>query len=608
MIKKTLLFLNFFTFLFLSAQSTFEYQRSWGTYLGPIGSRCYTSVFNGQAVFFDSENNIYTKGSVAPISGYPASYYQQFSLNGGQTFQFGQSAYSTLNFYTKFNSSGTPLYFQYNQYQTNNSGSYTKELMFIDHLNNKYFQYQFDPANAPITITPGTWITSSSQYALAKYDSSDNLIWATYQPSASRIIVDDNQNVYLSGTTFDGQNVSTPGTFQDNYQSMVSNGNSGCGYLVKLNSNGQRMWGTLYPGYSSTIQYYNNSIYLGITAIPSTNQIVIPTTGAFQTVKGNFALININANDGTRIWGTYYANPTGNSSVRKFEVNESGIYILGDETYQSNNPNPNYYGTTGSHKPQITSAMDIFLTKFNHSGGRVWSTYVGGTGYDLAQGSYQPIALSGSDIYICAQVWGVSNTLSTANVHQQTPEQNMSTSTNHIFSKFNSDGILQWTSYYGGTSQSSDEGYNIAIKNSSLYLYGDTVSSSGYTTTGSWQPQYIDPYPAVSPTTKKYMTYLVKFNLKSLNTTETEKRTKLTLSDNPNNGNFILRGELLGKENCIVSIFDLSGKLLYKKELTKTQQNEQHLLLENLLQKGNYIVNLTNTNGILIQNFKMTVK
>lgn len=608
MIKKTLLFLNLFTFLFLSAQSSFEYQRSWGTYLGPIGSRCYTLTFNGKPIFFDSQNNIYTKGAVSPISGYPASYYQQFSLNGGQTFQFGPSSYSTLNFYTKFNSAGTLLSYQYNQYQTNTSGSYTKELMFIDESDNKYFQYQFDAANPPITITPGTWITSNSQYALAKYDASDNLIWATYQPSASRVVVDDNQNVYISGITYDGINICTPGTFQDNYQAMVSNGNSGCGFLVKLNSNGQRVWGTLYPGYSSTLQYDNNSVYLGITAIPQTNQIIIPTANAFQTTKGNFALMKINAADGSRTWGTYYASPTGNSSVRKLEVNESGIYILGDETYQNNNPNPNYYGTAGSHKPQITSAMDIFLTKFSHAGARLWSTYVGGTGYDLAQGSYQPIALSGADIYICAQVWGVSNTLSTPNVHQQAPEQNINTSTNHIFSKFNSEGILQWTSYYGGTSQSGDEGFNIAINNSSLYLYGDTMCPSGYSTPGSWQPQYTDPYPALSPTTKKYMTYLVKFDLKSLNTTETTKAAKISLFNNPNNGNFVLRGELFGKENCKLSIFDLSGKLLYKKELTKTPQNEQRFMLENLLQKGNYMINITNAEGVLIQNFKMTVK
>ncbi|KQR95459.1 hypothetical protein ASG01_06345 [Chryseobacterium sp. Leaf180] len=608
MIKKLLSTISFIFYIILHSQSTFEYQRSWGTYLGPIGGKIHTYIFNGDALFFDSQNNIYTKGYIEPIAGNPVSYYQQYSLGGGQNFQFGPDSYSTINFYTKFNSAGTLLSYQYHQNLSNIPGSYTKELLHIDQSDNKYFQFKITASTAPpIPITTASWNPSVGEFILAKYDSSDNLLWATYLPSAVRMTSDNNLNVFVTGTTFDGVNIGTPGAYQDNYQYMYNNGNPGCGFLVKLNPNGQRLWGTLYPGYSSTIKYFSGAVYLGVTSFQANNQIIIPTANAFQTIKGQFALLKINANDGSRNWGTYYANPTGSNSVRNIEVNESGLYILGDESYQSNNANPNFYGTVGSHKPQNTSPMDLFLTKFSHAGVRLWSTYVGGSGWDLAQGSHQPIAVSGNDIYICGQIWGVSNNVATSNVYQQSPTLNTNLSINRTFSKFNTDGVLQWTSYYGGSSTSANEGFNIAVKNSSLYLYGDTASPIGITTPGSFQAQFTDPYPTNSPSTKRYMNFLVKFDLKNLNTSETAKTQKITLHDNPNNGNFALRGDIFGKEGQIISIFDLSGRLVYKRNLVKRKEKIHHLNLQPLLEKGNYMVNILGKNGNLIQNFKMTV-
>ncbi|MBD8084342.1 T9SS type A sorting domain-containing protein [Chryseobacterium caseinilyticum] len=591
--------------VFVKAQSNFEYERAWGTYFGPVGAKSFSGTFNGKQIFFDSQDNIYTKGLIYQ-SSFPESYFQQFSLNGGQTFQSAPNIYSPFNYTAKFNSNGTLLYYHYDQQQNNNPGSYTKELMFVDQLDNRYYQYFLNTASTPVPITPGTWGTTATQYVISKYDANNNLIWATYQPSISRIITDNSQNVYISGITYNGQNVPTTGTYLDNFQYMTSMGNNYCGFLVKLNPDGQKLWGTFYPGYASMLKFHNNSIYLGNSQVPQTNQIIIPTAAAFQTTPVYFSLIKFNADNGTRTWATYYASPTGSSSIRTIEVNETGLYVLGDETYSSTNPNPNFYGTPGSHKPQITSAMDLFLTKFDHSGARIWSTYIGGTGTDLAQSSQQPLALSGDNIYICAQTWGASNIISTPLVHQQLPEQNGTYSTNHFFSKFNTNGVLQWTSYYGGTSQSADEPWNIAIHNQSLYFYGDTRSPNLYTTPGSWQNQYTDPFPTVNA--QKNSAFLVKFNLKTLDTKDITKVSQIDLYDNPNKGNFSIRGEILRKENLHLSIFDLSGRVLYKKELSKSQNNEHHLNLEHLLQNGNYMVNVTDRNGVLIQNFKITIQ
>lgn len=57
-----------------NAQSNFEFQRTWGTYFGPVGGRSWSATFQGKQLFFDSQNNIYTKGLIVPIASYGTSY------------------------------------------------------------------------------------------------------------------------------------------------------------------------------------------------------------------------------------------------------------------------------------------------------------------------------------------------------------------------------------------------------------------------------------------------------------------------------------------------------------------------------------------------------
>lgn len=607
MLRKLLFLLYFGIYTLGISQSNFEYQRTWGTYFGPIGGRSWSATFQGKQLFFDSQNNIYAKGLVVTIASYGSTYYQQYSTGGGQNFYLGNN-YSGTNFTSKFNSSGNLLTYEYNQSHYGSSGSYTKELMLIDEHNNKYYQYQSLSTTPPIPVNTTAWNSTHTEFILAKFDANDNLVWSTYMPSLGRAVADPAGNVYFSGLTSNTQNIATAGVFQENYQNYTVNGNPfPNGFIVKLNSNGEQIWGTYYPGYASILQYHNNSIYLGIGQEPADNQIAIPSQNAFQTTKSPFAMMKMNANNGTREWGTYYGYPTGFSPIRKFEVNESGIYILGDEAFinNTNTNSPNYYGTTGSHQPQLSGSSDLFLTRFNLSGERLWSTYIGSNGNESAQSSQQPLALSESDIYICGLIWGVASNISTPNVYQQNPQQNTSSSNNRFFSKFNSDGILQWSSYYGGTSQSGNEPINIAINNNSLYLYGETTSNTGYSTTGSWQSQYTDPNPGT--TGEKNMTFLAKFDVKNLSTQELLKTIDIKLFDNPNYGNFSIKGEILGKENLRMTVFDLSGKLIHTENLNKTHNTEHKFSLQNKLKAGNYMINITTTSGSLIKNFKITV-
>ncbi|MBT2621774.1 T9SS type A sorting domain-containing protein [Chryseobacterium sp. ISL-6] len=610
MTKKLLFLLSIFLLNLTMAQSGFEYSRSWGTYFGPVGGRSWTALFDTKPILFDSQDNIYVKGLVTGIISYNTPYYQQFSIGNGQPYSFGSGPYPQSLYNAKFTSAGNLSFYEYDQFHQNIPGTFHKELMYIDSQDNKYYQYH-SGGNLPVSVTPGVWMPATSAYPsviLAKLSANNTLIWATYLPSLARITTDDSQNVYVSGLTYSAQDIATPGVFQENYQVMTIGGAQiPNGYLIKLNPSGQRIWGTYYPGYGSAIQYHNNGLYMMVSQEFASNQISIPSPGAFQTLKSTGAIMKMNANTGTRDWGTYYGVGFGNNGMTNFEVNDTGLYIAGRD-YLSSDPatnSNNYYGTPGSYQPQMAGNSDIFLSKFDHSGNRIWSTYMGGTGNETSQGSQKPLAITGNDIYVCGLTYGGGSNISTPNVYQQSPQQNNSNSVNRFFAKFNSSGSLQWSSYYGGSSERLNEPLNIAIHKSALYLYGETTAQTGYTSEGCWQSQIIDPNPTVVGQ-EKNVTFLTKFDIKTLSTSETSQFNDLALYNNPNNGNFTLKGNILEKENYKISLYDISGKLIYEENMQKN--NEQKFVLQNKLENGTYIISITRNSGDFQKSFKMVVK
>ncbi len=613
MIKKTILLLNFFTFLFLSAQSSFEYQRSWGTYLGPVGGKSWIQ-YHINPIYFDSQSNIYVNGLVHGYNNYPTSYYGQFIMGNGLSF-FQSSSASASNpssnmTNAKFSSAGVLQKYEYYSNLYNPQG-YGKSLRYIDNNDNKYYEY----GNIlPFSATSGTWFTTPPMnYAmlLVKESPTGTVLWATYLPSFNAEITGDNNgNIYIGGTTGIKQGITTSGTFQESYLTALTNGQEiQNGFLIKLNSSGQRVWGTYFPGWISKLQYFDNQLYfLGLNQMDSASPN-ISTSGSFQSTSSRYFLQKFDANNGTRIWGTYYGKPGADYNYRMFNiaVNEYGFYVMGDANGSNNSTVQDYFGTAGSYQQNIGGQSDIFLSKFNLNGNRVWSTYFGSSATDILQGITQPIAISGENIYISGYSWGMGANLATPESYQSAPQSNTNNSTNQFFAKFNTNGSLIWSSYYGGTNFTYASPINIAVNKSSLYLYGETTSSNGFTTPGCWQPQMIDTNPSLT-TQEKNVIFLAKFDLKSLSTQEIEQQADIKLYNNPNNGNFSINGEILGKQDIQTNIFDVSGKLLYKQDLNKTSNKEHHFYLQNKLVPGNYVVNIKTIEGYLIKNFKMTIK
>ena len=133
----------------------------------------------------------------------------------------------------------------------------------------------------------------------------------------------------------------------------------------------------------------------------------------------------------------------------------------------------NFPTTAGAIDSSYNGSLDVFVTKLSSSGARLYSSYLGGTGLNWAQG----IAIDPDD-----NAWITGYTYS--NNFPTTPGAYDSTYNGRgdIFaSKISTDGELLYSTFIGGTE--TDHGYGIAVDtHGNAWLTGGT-SSTDYPTT-----------------------------------------------------------------------------------------------------------------------------
>jgi len=238
-------------------------------------------------------------------------------------------------------------------------------------------------------------------------------------------------------------------------------------FLVKFSPDGTRQWGTYYGGlnddwgYSCITDSEGNVHLAGQTR--STNQIAF---NGYQNTLGGEAdafLTKFNSN-GILLWGTYFGgggNDYGRSCA--IDINDN-IYLCGQTQSAANiasNGHQNIFGTGGG---------DAFLVKFDASGVRVWATYYGGTGTDWA---YSCATDNNGNVFMAGDASGLSSDAIAFNGHQNIPGGQ----SDAFVVKFNSEGIRQWGTYYGGSL--IDLGAACATDSEgNVYLAGWTFSSS----------------------------------------------------------------------------------------------------------------------------------
>jgi gliding motility-associated-like protein len=311
-------------------------------------------------------------------------------------------------------------------------------------------------------------------------------LWGTYYGGTLRDalwynVIDASGNVYCAGNSESTNNIATTGAHQTVYAGAPSNW-WGDAILVKFNSAGVRLWATYYGGiggeYANMCTVNAAGTYVGMVGgTTSTLGGVIATPGSHQpsyggAMSGNsgdvfLALFDSN---GIRQWGTYYGgsgDEWGDGCT--FDLN-GDIYITG----QASSTNPNSIATPGCHQPTIGGGNDGFIAKFNSAGVRQWGTYYGGAGtYD---GIWTCITDAAGNIYGVGQTQSASG-IATPGTHQTTYGGSSSWWGDGMIVKFNSAGVRQWGTYYGGAGD--DWAYNCVVDAAGdIYVAGQTSPPS----------------------------------------------------------------------------------------------------------------------------------
>ena len=433
--------------------------RQWGTYYGgtsnEIGYSCAT----------DASGNIYLSGYTRSTSGIATTGAHQTTYGGG------------LNdaFLVKFNSSGTRQWGTYYGGTGNDFGWSCA----TDTSGNIYLSGQ-TPSTSGIATTGAYQTTfggATEDAFLVKFNSSGVRQWGTYyggtgQDYGLSCATDTSGNIYLAGITRSTSGIATTGAHQTNH------GGYRDAFLVKFNSSGVRQWGTYYGG---TREEYGNScatdasgnIYLsGYTSSTSG----MATTGAHLATFGggdwDAFLVKFNSS-GVRQWGPYYGGTAGEAAYHCATDASGNVYLTGEAKSTTG------VATTGAHQTSKGSFEDAFLVKFNSSGVRQWGTYYGGSGNDYGHSCATDAS---GNVYLAGDARNSNTGIATTGAHKTT----LGGVRDAFLVKFNSSGVRQWGTYYGGTGD--DKGRSCATDTSgNIYLAGQTRSNSGIATTGAHQ-------------------------------------------------------------------------------------------------------------------------
>jgi hypothetical protein len=225
-------------------------------------------------------------------------------------------------------------------------------------------------------------LSSPSDGFFAKLDSVGNRLWATYFGSSDEDVInacaaDKNGNLFIVGYTESFSGISSAGSFQANF-----GGGQYDAFIGKFNSQGARNWSSYYGGTDDDIAYdcmidpSGNFCFTGTSL--STNGIASSGVGMNQINGGYYtSYLSKFLTNGTRAWGTYFGDSGDERAFGCASDKLGNLYIAG---YAQGSSFMGIGGFLGS--PQ--GSFDAYLTKFNSNGLVVWATYYGTIDNDIA--------------------------------------------------------------------------------------------------------------------------------------------------------------------------------------------------------------------------------
>lgn len=342
----------------------------------------------------------------------------------------------------------------------------------------------------PIVSAPST----TTQGFIAKFSpTGSNVVFSTYIngagpgpfTSCNSLAVDNFGNIYVGGAT-DGLN---PGLIKNAFQSnSKGTGSNTNGFILKVDTNAAvpifgTYLGDVGPDSINGIGVDSNSrvFVTGSTSSPN-----FPTLGANQGTLGGAknAFFTIFSNTGGALAYSTFLGGSGTDIANGIAVDPDGYAYITGSTTSTNFP------VNLAQQPPIQSANagleDVFIAKYNPTGGEIYATYLGSSGDDVGHGIAAGVKGSAfeGDAYITGEVDGRNGTFGTLHSFQRFPG-----ATNP--------GFFQQITVTGTTNTNSTDIVGVSPDTSGLGVNWSLVASSG----GFLAGQSIVSFPAPATNT-----------------------------------------------------------------------------------------------------------
>lgn len=164
-----------------------------------------------------------------------------------------------------------------------------------------------------------------------------------------------------------------------------------------------------------------------------------------------------------RIMGSYFGSQANEAAYDVEEDASGNYYITGYTESPTNIAHSGYQVIHGGLK-------DAYLAKFNSNDNRIWSTYFGDMGVDIAN----DLKIDNQGNIIIVGETGSTSNIATPTAHQLTFGGGIS---DGFVAKFLANGNLLWATYYGGQKSDSMTGVT-TDNNNNIYVVGYTQSEN----------------------------------------------------------------------------------------------------------------------------------
>lgn len=199
-----------------------------------------------------------------------------------------------------------------------------------------------------------------------------------------------------------------------------------------------------------------------IVVVGWTLGVNFPVRNAWQGANagGEDAVIAKFDPSGSLLWSTYFGGSGNERAVAVAVDGEGNIYVVGTTTSPD-------LPVAGAFQSSKAAGSDAFIAKFSAAGQRLWATYYGGNGDEVATG----VVVDAQGLVDITGYTTSTNFPVTANAVQTS----LAGYADAFLLQMRPDGIRVWATYFGGTAP--DYAFGIAVDaRRTIYICGETSS------------------------------------------------------------------------------------------------------------------------------------